>query len=69
MRVYYTHKLRCKAHRSTLNLHLTCNDVDVSESLPKQSSASCFPKDDRRVWWHLEISISLLDPVLLLSVH
>lgn len=44
-------------------------DGDSGASSPKQSSASRFPKDDWCVRRNLEISISFLDPVLLLSVH
>lgn len=37
--------------------------------IPKESSASCFSKDDWGVRRHLEVSVSLLDSVLLFSVH
>lgn len=42
---------------------------DYGNTIPKESSASSFSEDDWRVWWHLEVSVSFLDPVLLLSVH
>lgn len=36
--------------------------------LPKKSSASSFSKDNWGVWRNLEITVSFLDPVLLLPV-
>lgn len=45
------------------------SDQDNGGPLPEQSSASCFSKDDWGVWWHLEITVSPLYPVLWFSIH
>lgn len=40
-----------------------------SATLPKKGPASCLSKNDRCVGRHLEISVSFLNPALLLSVY
>lgn len=55
--------------RSIVSAELIKQALTEKPGLPKQRPSACLAEDHRRVWWHLEIAVAFLKPVLLLAVY